>query len=129
MQDGRFSANIKPDKLINISPLPHLHHTQLEDVQFNKKFDVYTNDEIGARVLITPIFMERLKNMKIAFNSDSVSCAFYQQYLIIALSTNQDLFSLCLLIKPIDDKKQYKQMYEEILSIIKLIDYFKLDKK
>lgn len=120
---------IKPDTLMNISPLPNLHHTQLEDIQFNKKFDVYTNDEIGARVLITPAFMDRLKNMKVAFGSNGVSCAFYEQHLIIALKTNKDLFSICSLIKPIDDRQQYKQMYEEILSIIKLIDYFKLDKK
>ena len=120
---------IKPDNLINISPLPNLHHTQLEDTQFNKKFDVYTNDEIEARVLITPAFMERLKNMKVAFGSSGISCAFYEQYLIIALKTNKDLFSICSLIKPIDDRQKYKQMYEEILSIIKLIDYFKLDKK
>ena len=120
---------IKPDALLNISPVKDLRHTQLEDAQFNKKFDVYTNDEIEARVLITPIFMERLKNMKMVFSSSAYSCAFYQQYLIIALSTKKDLFSLCSLIKPIDDKEQYKKLYDEVLSIIKLIDYFKLDKK
>ena len=79
---------IKPNTLINTSPAPNLRHTQFEDVQFNKKFDVYTNDEIDARVLITPAFMERLKNMKVAFGSSGVSCAFYQKNLIIALKTN-----------------------------------------
>lgn len=120
---------IKPNLVFNISPVKNLNHTQLEDIQFNKKFDVYTNDEIEARVLITPIFMERLKNMKTAFSSADVSCAFYKEYLIIALPTNRDLFSICSLIKPIYDKEQYEQMYEEVLSIIKLIDYFKLNKK
>lgn len=73
--------------------------------------------------------MERLKSMKTAFSASDVSCAFYGELLIIALSTNKDLFSICSLVKPIDDQKQYFQMYEEIVSIIKLIDHFKMYQK
>ena len=120
---------IKPSGLMHTSPSEELHRTELEDVEFNKKFDVFTNDEVDARYLITPSFMERLKNMKTAFLASSVSCAFYGNLLIIALPTNKDLFSICSLDKPIDDSKQYFQMYEEIVSIIKLIDHFKLNQK
>lgn len=120
---------IKPSSLIHISPSSDLKYTELEDVEFNKKYDVFTNDEVDARYLITPSFMERLKNMKIAFKANGVSCAFFGNFLIIALSTRKDIFSICSLVKPIDDKKQYFQMYEEILSIIKLIDHFKLNQK
>lgn len=73
--------------------------------------------------------MERLNNMKLAFQADKVSCAFYQNQLLIGLHTKKDLFSLCSLFKPVDDANQYYQMFEEILSIIKLIDYFKLNQK
>jgi len=120
---------IKPNSLIHTSPSSDLKHTELEDVEFNKKFDVFTNDEVDARYLITPSFMERLKNMKTAFNANSVSCAFFGNLLIIALPTNKDLFSICSLVKPIDDINQYFQMYNEIVSIIKLIDHFKLNQK
>ena len=67
--------------------------------------------------------------MKTAFKANSVSCAFYGDLLLVALSTNKDLFSICSLVKPVDDEQQYFQMYEEIVSIIKLIDHFKLDQK
>ena len=120
---------IKPSNLMHISPSPDLKRTELEDVEFNKKYDVFTNDEVDARYLITPSFMERLKNMKIAFKANGISCAFFGNLLIVALSTSKDIFSICSLIKPIDDRKQYFQMYEEIVSIIKLIDYFKLNQK
>lgn len=120
---------IKPNGLMHLSPLPELRFTELEDVEFNKKFDVYTNDEVDARYLITPSFMERLKKMETAFKASNVSCAFYGDLLIVALSTNKDIFSICSLAKPIDDSKQYFQMYEEIASIIKLIDHFKLNQK
>ena len=126
-----FKGNtiIKPSGLIHTSPSSSLHRTELEDVEFNKQFDVYTNDDVEARYLITPSFMERLKNVKTAFSASSVSCAFYLKYLIVALPTSKDLFSICSLVKSIDDNKQYFQMYEEIVSIIKLIDHFKLNQK
>ncbi len=120
---------IKPNGLFHQSPISGLHFTELEDVEFNKKFDVFTNDETDARYLITPTFMERLKNMETAFCANRVSCAFYDKFLIIALYTTKDLFSICSLVKTICDSNQYFKMYEEIMSIVKLIDHFKLSEK
>ena len=120
---------IKPNSLMHITPSKALRHTELEDIQFEKKFDVFTVDEVEARYLITPSFMERLNEMKVAFTTDKVSCAFYEKYLFVALSTSKDLFSICSLFKKIDDPKQFFTMFEEILSIIKLIDHFKLNQK
>lgn len=96
---------------------------------FEKKFDVFTDDEVEARYLITPSFMERLNNMKTAFEAYAISCAFYDKYLLVGLSTRKDLFSIGDLKKPVNDGKQFFTMFEEILSIIKLIDHFKLDQK
>ena len=120
---------ITPDSFSHNSPLKGLQHTVLEDIEFEQKFDVYTDDEVNARYLITPSFMERLLSLKLAFKAEKVSCAFYDKYLIVALSTKLDLFSICSLLKRVDDMQQFYQMYEEIESIIKLIDHFKLDQK
>ena len=126
-----FTGNtvIRPDTLKHASPAANLKHTTLEDVVFEKKFDVFTDDEVEARYLITPSFMERLNNMKTAFSADRVSCAFYDKYLLVGLHTSKDLFSICSLKEPVNDGKQFFTMFEEILSIIKLIDHFKLDQK
>jgi len=118
---------ISPNTLFHRSPSKDLRRTELEDPEFEKKYDVYTNDEVDARYLITTAFMERLNDMKVAFSASGVSCSFYDDNFYIALKTNKDLFSLCSLIKPIYDSKQYITMYDEIVSIIKLIEYFKLN--
>lgn len=120
---------IKPDTMMHASPSANLRQTTLEDVKFEKKFDVFTDDEVEARYLITPSFMERLNNMRLAFSADRISCAFYSDYLLVGLHTSKDLFSICSLFKPVDDASQYFTMYEEIVSIVRLIDYFKLDQK
>ena len=126
-----FTGNtvIRPDTLKHASPAANLKHTTLEDVVFEKKFDVFTDDEVEARYLITPSFMERLNNMKTAFSADRVSCAFYDKYLLVGLHTSKDLFSICSLKEPVNDGKQFFTMFEEILSIIKLIGHFKLNQK
>lgn len=127
----RFEGHtiIRSDTLFHFSPHQNLNHTELEDVVFEKKFDVFTDDEIEARYLITPSFMERLTKLKTAFYADKISCAFYREHLFIALSSIKDLFALCHLNRPIDDFRQYNILLEEIISIIKLIEYFKLNEK
>ena len=124
---------VKSSSIVRILPKNifgnNLRFTELEDPEFNKKFDVFTTDEVDARYLLTPSFMERLKKMKTAFRASKVECAFYKNDLLIALHTREDLFSLCSLVKRIDDNRQFFRMYEQIVSIIKLIDHFKLDQR
>ena len=61
-----------------------------------------------------------------AFKADKIRCAFYGQYLLVGLSTNKDLFSLCSLVKPMDDAQQYFQMYEEKYHFVTCENYMKL---
>ena len=101
----------------------------MEDCVFEKRFDVFTDDEVEARYLITPSFMERLSNLKTAFSARKIYCSFYDKELLIGLYTEKDLFSIGSLRKPANDPKQFFTLFEQILSIIKLIDYFKLNQK
>ena len=127
----KFKGNtiIYPDSLSHKSPFENLKYTALEDVNFEKKFDVFTDDEVEARYLITPAFIERLNTMKTAFSAQKIYCSFYDKDLFIGFYTETDLFSIGSLFQPINNEKQFLVLFEEILSIIKLIDHFKLDQK
>ena len=117
------------DKLVKLIAVGGLRHTTLEDVVFEKKFDVFTNDEVEARYLLTPSFMEHLVDLKTIYKSDRISSAFYKNKFIIAIDTRRDMFKIGSLFTKAYDEKPYFQMYEEIISIIKLIDHFKLGQK
>ena len=78
--------------MVHISPVYGLRHTTLEDVVFEKNFDVFTDNEVEARYLITPSFMQRLNSIKKIFLAGAIECAFYKDELIIALHTSRDLF-------------------------------------
>ncbi len=120
---------IKPDSLTHTPPFENLRHTTLEDVVFEKKYDVFTDDEIEARYLITTSFMERLVNVKTAFKAKTTSCAFYKDKIIIALKSYDDLFEIRSIQEPIDRVEQYYDMFNEIYSLTNLVEHFKLDQK
>lgn len=128
-KDFKGHTVVRPDSVFHLSPSSRLKHTELEDVGFEKKFDVFTDDEIEARYLLTTSFMDRLTKLKAAFFAQKTGCAFYNGYLFVALYTPKDLFSLASLDKPLDDFRQYEVFHNEIISIIRLIDHFKLDEK
>lgn len=101
----------------------------LENSKFMKKFDVYSSDQIEARYLISPAFMERFYNFKTIFNAKKIKCSFYDSSLMIAISTNKNLFEIGSLFKSIKDKDCIKQFFMELEIIYNMIDYFKLDEK
>lgn len=102
---------------------------ELEDVEFNKEYGVYSTDQIEARYLITTSFMERFKHITLAFSSIGSFCAFYGDSVYIAPYSCGDLFDLFGLTKPVTDTTQFEVLFEEFVSILALVDHFKLDKK
>ena len=104
-----------------------LHRLDFRDVSFAVKFEIYTNNDNEAAELITTFFMEKLKNLQMAFDTENVTCSFYQDSLVIAFETKEDLFSIGSLIERLDNNKPFFKMYNELESIIKLVDYFQID--
>lgn len=44
-----------------------LHKVILEDPKFNRRFNVYSSNQVEARYLVTPLFMELLNNLNASF--------------------------------------------------------------
>lgn len=106
-----------------------LNEVILEDSRFNKLFNVYSSDQVEARYLVTPSFMERFYNLKTAFGAKKAKCSFYEDKLMIAIQTNKNLFEVCSLFKSLHDPSSINEFYKELNSIYKIIEHFKLDEK
>ncbi len=111
----------------NVSQEEPLDKVILEDPLFNKRFNVYSSDQITARYLVTPAFMQRFYNLKTAFGAKKAKCSFYDDTLMIAIQTKKDLFEICSLFKSLEDPSSIREFYRELDSIYKMIEYFKLD--
>lgn len=106
-----------------------LSSVKLEDLNFDKRFSVYSQNQIEARYLITPSFMERLNNLRTSFGTKKIKCAFFDDKIVFAISTPKDLFELGDFHRSLLDKKKVKEFYDEIMAIYNMIDYFKLSEK
>ena len=106
-----------------------LNEIKLEDPEFNKKYQVFSSDEIEGRYLITPSFMERFRTLHTSFGTSKAKCSFYDDNIMFAISTKKNLFEIGDLFTPLTNPKQVNVFLSEISAIFDLIDYFKLDEK
>ena len=106
-----------------------MQKVKLEDVGFDKRFNVYTKDQVEARYLLTPTFMERLKHLETSFGTRGIKCSFFDDCIMFAISSKKDLFELGSLYKSLKSKKSVEEFYNEIQSVQNMIDYLKLNEK
>ena len=106
-----------------------LFKINLEDRIFNKKFRVEAEDQIEARYILTPSFMERLNNLKSIYGSKNIRVNFNKDLVSIVIETKKDLFEIGDLYTRATDTKQVDRFFEEVIAITDIIDHFKLNEK
>lgn len=112
-----------------------LKRVQLEDPEFEKIFNVYSDDQIEARYLLTTAFMERLKNVRHIFSKNTggqeylpdIYCVFDKGFLIIAISTSENFFEVASIFKTMIQKEAYEEVFYQLVSIFDLIYSLKLE--
>lgn len=106
-----------------------MQSVKLEDTDFLKRFDVFTQNQVEARYIIIPAFMERLKSLETSFGTMGIKCSFFQDQIMIAIPIKKDLFEVGSLFKSLGRTENIKEFYDEITSIQNMIDHFKLAEK
>jgi len=104
-----------------------LEKVEIEDPEFMKENYIYSSDQIEARFILTPIFIERLKALKMAFNSERVDIAFFDDYALLALHCSKNLFETFTIRRPVTDTRIFDKFYDEMLSLKNLIESLKMD--
>ncbi len=103
-----------------------LQNIKLEDVVFEKEFEVYGDNQIEARFLLTTAFMERILRVKKLFHGKSVEFSFADNSLLIAIRTGKDMFEPSSLFRVTTDKRPVNQVLEQFLAVFAIADILKL---
>ncbi len=99
----------------------------LEDIRFEKIFEVYGTDQVEARYLLTSTFMEYLSNLSKAFKSKSLQLAFHGGELLIALQIKKNMFEMeSLFKKNLADPSRFQQLLHEFDLIFEVVDILNL---
>ena len=99
---------------------------ELEDVEFNKTFSVYTTNQIEARYALTTSMMDRLLQLNMIFKSKYIRASFKNGKLVLAIQSDKDLFKLGT-VWPCSMEKISKEMFAELISILKITDALNLN--
>ncbi len=98
----------------------------LEDPRFEKLFEVYSSDQVEARYLLTPTFMERMMALADTFGKKSVELAFVDDHLLVSIRVTADQFEGGGMFQSMDDTKRIETLIAEICKIYDLIETLQL---
>ena len=101
----------------------------LEDAEFNRMFNVYSNNQVECRYILTTGFMEKLKALKILFDAKSIALSFLGNHLYIAVDIGRDSFNIAKLNRRTNDKKLFEKMYNQFDFILKISDLLQFTRK
>jgi len=94
---------------------------RLEDPVFEKAFEVYGSDQIEARFILTPDFMERLLALERTFQGKQLRCAFAGGEMLLAVA-GKNLLEAGSMNRKMDDLGRVREMLQDFAAIFLLID-------
>ena len=98
-----------------------LDRVGLNDSRMEKAFEVYSNDQVEARYLLHPVFMERLLELETRFKGKNLRCAFVEGNLLIVVEGG-DKFEIGSMFSPLADASRVRTIVDDLSEILRLID-------
>lgn len=98
-----------------------LQRVGLGDGRLERAFEVYSDDQVEARYLIHPVFMERLLDLETRFKGEKLRCAFYEGKLLIAVEGG-DKFEIGSMFSTLLDAQRVRNVINDLAQIMKVIE-------
>ena len=105
----------------------NMERINLEDIVFEKEFEVYGTNQVEARYLLTTAFMERILRLKALFNGKTIQISFYANKILLAIDTQEDMFEACSFFKTNINQAKFEHVFEEIWTLFSIINILKLN--
>ncbi len=127
--EGR-TVVLKDSGMLNVfKKISGLQRVQLEDLLFEKIFEVYSDNQIEARYLLTTAFMERVLKLRDLFGGKSIQFSFFKDKLLFCIPTSQDMFEPCSFFKSAVNKPKVDLVFDQFYTVFSIIDILKLNQK
>lgn len=108
---------------------PKMTQVILEDRIFNKKFKVYSTDQVEARYILTTVFMENVIKLKEMYHGNSVELSFFDNHVLIAITTSKDMFESTSLFRTALGYGMISNVVRQFHYIFEIIEVLQLNKK
>ena len=112
-----------------MNKIPGLQNVKLEDSKFEKFFEVYSDDQVEARYLLTTGFMERMLRLRDLYGGKSIQFCFDNNTLLLAIPTNQNMFEANSFFRTNTDKKKIDLVFEQFYTVFSIVGLLKLNQR
>ena len=112
-----------------VNKVKGLQNVKLEDSRFEKVFEVYSDDQIEARYLLTTAFMERVLKLRDLYEGKSIQFCFDNNTLLLAIPTKQNMFEANSFFGSNADKKRVDLVFEQFYTVFSIVKLLKLNQR
>ncbi len=98
-----------------------LEHVGFADPTFERKFEVFSSDQVEARVLVHPVFAERLLELEQRFDGHNLRCGFQGGELLICVEA-KNRFEIGDMTKPLTDPARAQVIVEDMGAVLRVMD-------
>lgn len=99
-----------------------LERVALEDPIFEREFEVYGDDQVGARRILTTTFMERLRMLAKDVGDGRMQAAFYEGKFLAMIPCRKNRFEPSLTLEPGAARRDLERFAEELKDILQIAD-------
>lgn len=94
----------------------------LEGLPFMRRWTVLTDNQVEARYVLTPVFMEKMLEIKRLFHGKQIDFSFFGSTLLIAVHTRKNMFETTSLFLPALSYHKVREVVGQLQSIFDVID-------
>jgi hypothetical protein len=105
----------------------NLKRVGLEAVEFEKLFEVYSDDQIEARYLLTTVMLEYLMELRNKFKQFELS--FFDNHVLINIITKRNMFECNSFFTSLINKKRIDKTIEELYLLFSIIDTLRINQE
>jgi len=99
----------------------------LEDPRFDEQFAVFTDNQVTARYILSPSFMETILHLQAKYGCQ-LFASFQDEDMYLGLDLRKEMFTVDI-HSLADDRYMLQKLYEELRDCVSLIDQLNLNRR
>ncbi|MGB6230928.1 MAG: DUF3137 domain-containing protein [Litorimonas sp.] len=112
---------LRDRKMFNRKKKGDMKRVGLADPVFERAFEAYGTDQVEARVILDPAFMQRMVDLEASVDGKRIRFAFADNDLFIAVETS-NRYEAGSMFKPLDAPERTQRILDEIGAIYDIVD-------
>ena len=108
--------------LMHHNPQKATKKVVLEGLPFMKNWRILTDNQVAARYVLTPVFMEKMLEIKRLFHGRHIDFAFFDSKLLMAVHTRKNMFETTSLFVPASNNQKIGEVVKQLHGIFSVIN-------